>query len=232
MKNELINNGKYTNYTKQRFENYKNGLDNETLINFDNLSEEEFVECCKIYNNNHKRRYNGMNYITKMLFIKYYLKNKPKLVFITLTFNDKDLQASEDTRRQRVRRFLNKNCIHYQANIDFGDKNGREHYHAYALIDNKIDLKSWGRDIKVQTIGITPKDVKSAKNYVLKINNHSYKDSTRLKSIIRDRNNSELMQKLDNDLKSVYQLFKSSIMYDHMITYEDLKYCIKERNLY
>ena len=65
--------------------------------------------------------------------IAYILTNAPTSYFVTLTFSDEVLQStSEQTRREYVRKFLkaNANGSHYVANIDYGAKNGREHYHA------------------------------------------------------------------------------------------------------
>lgn len=55
--------------------------------------------------------------------------------FLTLTFNDSffDRGTSEDTRRKYIRRFLKEQCQEYVANVDYGDKNGREHFHAIVV---------------------------------------------------------------------------------------------------
>lgn len=59
------------------------------------------------------------------------LDKYPEPYFVTLTFTDEELKnTSPDTRRQKVRRFLNAHCVEYVANKDFGKKNHREHYHA------------------------------------------------------------------------------------------------------
>lgn len=55
-----------------------------------------------------------------------------ELYFCTFTFSDDYMEkTTADTRRQRVRRTLQKSgALDYYGNIDFGKKNGREHYHA------------------------------------------------------------------------------------------------------
>ena len=64
-------------------------------------------------------------------------------VFLTLTFNDKTLATtSAETRRRYVARFLSNQCPNYVANIDYGGKRGREHYHAVILCDT-INYKEW-----------------------------------------------------------------------------------------
>ncbi len=59
------------------------------------------------------------------------LHNSDFVCFITLTFNDETLaKTSPETRRKYVQRYLTELKCDYVANIDFGAKNGREHYHA------------------------------------------------------------------------------------------------------
>lgn len=51
--------------------------------------------------------------------------------FFTLTFDNRTLAlTSERTRRVYVQRFLRKWFGDYVGNVDYGDQNGREHYHA------------------------------------------------------------------------------------------------------
>lgn len=54
------------------------------------------------------------------------------IYFVTFTFNDEYLdKTNADTRRQKVRRTLKASGANdYYGNIDYGAKNGREHYHA------------------------------------------------------------------------------------------------------
>lgn len=63
-------------------------------------------------------------------------------VFLTLTFRDDVLSStSPQTRRQYVRKYLITQSNNYVANIDFGAKNGREHYHA--VVSGDCDLSLW-----------------------------------------------------------------------------------------
>ena len=58
--------------------------------------------------------------------------------FITITFNDKTLNnTNEQTRRKYVSRWLKSLSEFYVANIDYGLINEREHYHAVIVSDNK-----------------------------------------------------------------------------------------------
>ena len=103
--------------------------------------------------------------------------------FLTLTFNDDCLaRTSASTRRQLVTRFLNSFGTPYMANIDFGGKNGREHYHAiiYLPCVGKPDFSVWSRNGFYQSRHIRPDegDSKAVAKYVCKLTNHAFKPST------------------------------------------------------
>ena len=108
-------------------------------------------------------------------------------LFLTFTFRDEVLQkTTSDTRKQYVRRFLNAFNVPYVANIDFGSKNGREHYHAILQMP-RINLTEWkygGLNGKI--IRNTNDDVKLAK-YISKLTNHAIKETTKRQAIIYSR---------------------------------------------
>lgn len=63
-------------------------------------------------------------------------------VFITLTFDPKKgiFDTASDTRKQYVRKYLKNESSCYVANIDYGELNGQEHYHA--LVINRVNPKN------------------------------------------------------------------------------------------
>lgn len=106
-----------------------------------------------------------------------------KCQFLTLTFTDKVLAStSELTRRRYVTRYLDSlNGSDYVANIDFGEENGREHYHAVVAIDF-FDYTTW-------TYGnldgeVCNKNAKALGQYVAKLTNHAIKETTKRSSLI------------------------------------------------
>lgn len=59
--------------------------------------------------------------------------------FLTFTFSDETLQKTSKTTRERyIKEWLNQQASEYMLNIDYGDKNGREHYHAFILSRYKV----------------------------------------------------------------------------------------------
>lgn len=122
-----------------------------------------------------------------------------------------------NTRRRYVNRFLNGETIHYQANIDFGDSKGREHYHFIAITQKRIDRKKWNWNCNFKEIPIQENDIQSVFNYVLKLNNHSYKESTRQQSILKDKHNKSLEAIVDCIFAEEYYHFK--VQFNHNFGY-------------
>ena len=88
--------------------------------------------------------------------------------------------TTKETRRRYVARYLKTQSETYVANIDFGGKNGREHYHA--IVAENCDLKQWKSKygmINVKRIRNTKDDLNRVKNYVAKLTNHALKNTTK-----------------------------------------------------
>lgn len=221
MKNQLIVDGTYKLFLECKKNLYLNRIDSNHNLEYylPTLKDIEVVkECFKIYNANKQRKKNNWNEICKWAFaISKIVSFKDfKIVFGTLTFKDKVLKnTSQRTRARYVTQFLNKETFHYIANIDFGSKKNREHYHFLALIKENMNMKNWKHGSnKVQVVPFTKKDIKSTKNYLLKLNNHSYKESTKQKRILRDRNPNKTIdlyaEKYANDSFNRFRLEMSS----------------------
>lgn len=123
------------------------------------------------------------------------------LYFLTFTF--KSLEGTTDkTRRTYIQRFLKEHCIHYVANIDFGESDyhtHREHYHAVAssylpIYDLESDYKLGFVKFKYIRLerNITGLYNKLSK-YIAKLTNHANKESTKRNCYIYDRNKEFLL---------------------------------------
>ena len=111
------------------------------------------------------------------------LKNG-ECLFLTLTFTDEILgKTTEDTRRQAVRRYLKSFGVPYVANIDYGKKNGREHYHGVIQIP-RINYSAYtygainGERIR------SVEDYTKLSKYVAKLTNHAIKQTNKRQVII------------------------------------------------
>lgn len=191
-KNTIINSGIYDIFLNRKRELYIQGYDTDNKTNYLNLFDEEtIITCFKIYQANKKRKQYGLEELSKWTFAinKSNHYKEYKIIFGTLTFNDKVLEkTTSQTRRRYVARFLTKHCENYMANVDYGKENGREHYHFLALIENNIEKGAWNYGYDSYTkIKIDSKELKKVKNYLLKLNNHSYKSSTKINRIIMNK---------------------------------------------
>lgn len=108
-------------------------------------------------------------------------------VFLTLTFAPEVLErTSIDTRKKYVKRFLHTISSNYIANIDFGEKHGREHYHAIVQTD-KVDFDKWNYGlINGKKIVFVDNPIILAK-YIVKLANHALKLTTKGFRIIYSR---------------------------------------------
>lgn len=115
--------------------------------------------------------------------------------FLTLTFKDDVLNNTTDRiRRLHVVRYLKAQSSFYVANIDFGSKHGREHYHAIIL--GRADLSLW-HDGAINAKSIIPSsDPLRLGHYINKLVNHAIKETTKRNHIIYSRHTFEQILKL------------------------------------
>lgn len=166
---------------------FKNTMDIETAEErrffYSHLMPEEWKEAERVYDANKHQVSRVKKRIVQML------TTSKHCVFLTLTFRDDVLASTtSETRRQYVRKFLKQYSNHYVANIDYGGKNGREHYHA--VVDERIDPNSWVYgNLDVKKVRYNPESkspVKLAK-YVAKLTNHAIKETTKRCHLIYSR---------------------------------------------
>jgi hypothetical protein len=126
----------------------------------------------------YKRKQRVQDRITHMIF--------QGAVFLTLTFAQSVLDTTtEETRRKYVRRWLKDFTTNYIANIDYGGKKGREHYHAVVQCDQADVPSSWsGGFMNARKINPSMDDIQAVSKYIAKLTNHALKQSAQLKRII------------------------------------------------
>lgn len=198
LKKDLIVSGRMKEYRAIRRANAEMGtyfdlnrfIENEILCNalFD-MTPMEVVECERI----RKNTYQQIKKIHDHLC--FLCDGNWDLFFMTFTFNDKTLETTtRKTRRDRISRLLNDFSEDYILNIDYGEKNEREHFHAIVCIsDSKnksypIEKKGYVNfpyfDDKykygyysAELCRITPDDKKRLSGYISKLTLHSIKIS-------------------------------------------------------
>lgn len=128
-------------------------------------------------------------------------------LFLTFTFTDKALsKTSPQYRRHQVTDFLKKYSNSYVANVDFGEKNGREHYHAFIQCDmvSQTDWKHGNLDWE----RVRPSsDPLCMSRYMSKLVNHAVKDTCKRNSLIYSR--SENVARREAHLDSVLDSYRA-----------------------
>lgn len=159
------------------FVSYDSGevlLDPETAENLSFMlnTDKDHLDCLKLIHSQNSK-YNRLLKRVKKFF------ELGDCLFLTLTFRDDVLEStSHDTRRKYVRRFLKKYSNAFVANIDFGRKKGREHYHALIVYPDPGMLTGWTygfSNAKKCFDGVESE--KKLTHYILKIANHFVKES-------------------------------------------------------
>lgn len=115
--------------------------------------------------------------------------NNSNIFFLTFTFNNSCLNSTDsDTRRTYVRRWLKDNTIDFVGNIDFGEKNHREHYHALVCCD-RVDTSIWLKNgaMNFEQVHLDNKIDEKLAKYINKFMYHAIKETTKRQHIIYSR---------------------------------------------
>ena len=100
---------------------------------FDEFSFHQVLMCYNancIYDTYRKKRIR-----IKKLLNHLNLNFKNKIYFCTFTFRDNNFIDHKE-----VKKLFKNNCEYYFCNEDFGDLNGRRHYHAFIVDDSNQNL--------------------------------------------------------------------------------------------
>lgn len=100
-------------------------------------------------------------------------------LFLTFTFTDDVLASTTFEKRKRyIKDWLSKLNCHYVANLDYGKKNGREHYHAVVGISS-VDFGSYSlgslNGIKIRQ----GSNSIALSRYIVKLTSHCLKNTAR-----------------------------------------------------
>lgn len=174
--------------------------------NFKDLfTEEEFktairVKCRK--RNRRRRCFKKLEPIIRQYEESFFDKGEYcVLVFGTCTFDNEHMKWKEESRTKKVNKWLKKHFPYGSlANIDYGGKNGREHHHfigiTYELVEptnkrGKSGFPIYELKNKDYELGFEPDleiindldNEKKLSNYLVKLNYHSNKKTTKNRRI-------------------------------------------------
>jgi len=131
-----------------------------------------------LYNSRYKRSQRVESHISMMLQLP-----NCEWVFATLTFSDETLKSTSfQTRRKYVSRWCKEVSAIYVANVDYGEDNGREHYHA--VLCNIVSKEAKAKWDKYGFSFFEKIRVKKSKNptlavsrYITKLTAHALKET-------------------------------------------------------
>lgn len=194
--NEILKNEKtIINYFKTKdYENFK-----------DIMSYEDFKKALRIKNRKQGRRkrcYKKLEPIINLYEELFYEKGiYCNIVFGTCTFDNNSMSWKEETRTKKVNKWIKEHFIIALANIDYGKTTEREHHHFIGLTFEELERTGKkgkkGFDMyeiknnKNYVLGFEPNleivndfnNDKKLSNYLVKLNFHSNKNSTRNRRI-------------------------------------------------
>lgn len=177
------------------------GLALEELNNYNNFkgifSKYEFEKIIKEKKKRANKRCRTNQKFLEIFRLRQILNSNCYIVFGTITLNDHYLSLKENTYIRKIHNWLKDHFIYSILNKDYGSKTEREHYHFIGLTTEEIETKNTkskkGYEIyelknKTYTMGFEPtlciidldkNDKKQTINYLLKLNNHSNKITTK-----------------------------------------------------
>ena len=163
------------NYNKTFNDNLNEYLN---LDLFDGVPPEFLDECKRLFNAERARVGRLKKRIAYML--------NYDCIFLTFTFTDSVLNnCNQSTLRTYVVRTLKSFSDYYVANIDFGKKNGRLHYHGLVVAE-KVDYTIWTYG-SLNGKKVFNKNSSALAKYIAKLSNHAIKETTKGSYIIYSR---------------------------------------------
>lgn len=168
----------------------------------DIMSESDFKEVLRLKRNRSNRRRRANKKIAKIRF-----SERPTIIFGTCTFNDEQFykkngkEIQERTRTKKVNEWIMSHFDYSVVNIDYGKRNEREHHHFVGILKKNEELEivksksktgykmyelknkdyKLGFEPTLELVEYDPQDynMKKLSNYLLKINNHENKSTTK-----------------------------------------------------
>lgn len=169
----------------------------------DILEFNDFKAILRTKNNRKAKRSRTFKKVQNVLYAPAYRGAQVNILFGTATFDNKTLfkkngkQLKIETLNKKINEYIKRNFELAVVNVDFGEKNERIHYHWIGITKEHVELVSTGKKSKKYNelynikndsydYGFAPvyavinlEEMKATSNYLLKINNHSNKTTTK-----------------------------------------------------
>ena len=163
---------KVIEYNKNRYNAFKNGIVLEPNQEYERILSARYMKVSRV-----KKR------------LVYLLYNFRYIWFCTFTFDDYYIDKCDRTKKDLIKKCINKFDFKYILNIDYGKKTEREHYHCIIGTNYNLDLDKYLKEhymcfssALLCNTDIT--DLKRLTKYINKLSNHCVKASTKRERII------------------------------------------------
>ena len=142
-----------------------------------------------------------------------------KIVFGTATLNNESLDLKIETRRKKLNAWIKNHFVKAIINEDYGKEKGRFHFHFIALCTERLEkkknaageLKRTKKGYPIQELTkkdyemgheptllvVEDDDEQKLVNYLLKLNNHSNKETTRSRVRVLEQNKVKILRELE-----------------------------------
>ena len=163
---------KVIEYNKSRYNAFKNGIILEPNIEYERILSARYMKVSRV-----KKR------------LVYLLYNFRYIWFCTFTFDDYYIDKCDRTKKDLIKKCINKFDFKYILNVDYGKKTERQHYHCIIATNYNLDLDKYLKEhymcfssALLCNTDIT--DLKRLTKYINKLSNHCVKASTKRERII------------------------------------------------
>ena len=163
---------KVIEYNKNRYNSFKNGIVIEPNIEYERILSARYMKVSRV-----KKR------------LVYLLYNYRYIWFCTFTFDNYYINKCDRTKKDLIKKCINKFDFKYILNVDYGKKTEREHYHCIIGTNYNFDLDKYLKEhymcfscALLCNTDIT--DLKRLTKYINKLSNHCVKATTKRERII------------------------------------------------
>ena len=163
---------KVIEYNKSRYKAFKNGIVLEPNQEYERILSARYMKVSRV-----KKR------------LVYLLYNFRYIWFCTFTFDDYYIDKCDRTKKDLIKKCINKFDFKYILNVDYGKKTERQHYHCIIGTNYNLELDKYLKEhymcfssALLCNTDIT--DLKRLTKYINKLSNHCIKASTKRERII------------------------------------------------
>lgn len=159
-------------YNKSRYNAFKNGIVLEKNIEFERILSARYMKVSRV-----KRR------------LIYLLSRYRYIWFCTFTFDNELIKRCARTKKDTIKKCINRLDFKYILNIDYGKQTEREHYHCILATNYDLDLnKEFKKIYPCHCLSLLCNtdtvDLKRLTKYINKLSNHCIKATCKRERII------------------------------------------------